>query len=78
MFLNPIFRDTLAGLTGACIELYNTDGSIGSARGAGLGAGIYKDAREAFASLQKVEEIVPVEKDAEAYKEAYLRWKSYL
>lgn len=78
MFLNPIFRDTLAGLTGACIELYNTDGSIGSARGAGLGAGIYKDARDAFASLQKVEEIVPVEKDAEAYKEAYLRWKSYL
>ncbi|MBQ9201806.1 MAG: carbohydrate kinase [Bacteroidales bacterium] len=78
MFLNPVFRDTLAGLTGACIELYNTDGSIGAARGAGLGAGIYKDAHEAFASLQKVEEIFPVEKDSAAYREAYLRWKSYL
>jgi hypothetical protein len=33
MFLSPIFRETLAGETGA-IELYNTDGSIGAARGA--------------------------------------------
>ena len=35
MFLSPLFRDTLAGVTGATIELYDTDGSIGAAKGAG-------------------------------------------
>ena len=37
MFLSPIFRDTLAGVTGATIELYNTDGSIGAAKGPAYG-----------------------------------------
>lgn len=32
MFLSPIFRETLAGTTGATIELYNTDGAVGAAR----------------------------------------------
>ena len=40
MFLSPIFRNTLAGVTGATIELYDTDGSVGAAKGAGMGAGI--------------------------------------
>lgn len=78
MFLSPIFCNTLAGLTGAQIELYDTDGSIGAARGAGIGAGIYKNTQEAFVSLKKLDTIMPVEKDKEAYTEAYLRWKSYL
>lgn len=43
MFLSPLFRDTLAGVSGATIELYETDGSAGAAKGAGIGAGIYKD-----------------------------------
>ena len=43
MFLSPLFRDTLAGVSGATIELYDTDGSVGAAKGAGIGAGIYKD-----------------------------------
>ncbi len=37
--LSPVFRDTLAGVTGAAIELYDTDGSAGAARGAGIGSG---------------------------------------
>ena len=43
MFLSPLFRDTLAGVSGATIELYETDGSVGAAKGAGIGAGIYKE-----------------------------------
>ena len=39
MFLSPLFRDTLAGVSGATIELYDTDGSVGAAKGAGIGAG---------------------------------------
>ena len=76
MFLSPIFRDTLAGVTGAVIELYDTDGSVGAAKGAGIGAGIYKDNNEAFATLEKLEVIEPVEADRAAYAEAYERWKS--
>ena len=78
MFLSPIFRDTLAGVTGATIELCDTDGSVGAARGAGMGVGIYKDHREAFATLQKLQVIEPVAKNEAAYKEAYERWVTNL
>ena len=40
MFLSPLFRETLAGVSGATIELFDTDGSVGAAKGAGIGAGI--------------------------------------
>ncbi len=78
MFLSPIFRNTLAGVTGATIELYDTDGSIGAARGAGMGAGIYKDHNEAFSTLQKIDVIEPKAADMPAYDEAYQLWKSYI
>lgn len=78
MFLSPLFRDTLAGVTGATIELYDTDGSVGAAKGAGMGAGIYKDHNEAFATLEKLKVIEPNVADRDAYQEAYERWKQCL
>lgn len=78
MFLSPLFRETLAGVTGAVIELYDTDGSVGAAKGAGIGAGIYKDNNEAFATLEKLEIIEPGQTDRQAYADAYARWKHYL
>lgn len=77
MFLSPLFRDTLASVSGATIRLYETDGSVGAARGAGIGAGIYRDAAEAFASLELIGEIEPAT-DRTPYLEAYARWKSIL
>ncbi len=77
MFLSPVFRDTLAGVSGAVIDLYDTDGAAGAAKGAGIGAGIYRDNNEAFASLVKLGEIHPAA-DRTPYLEAYARWKSYL
>jgi xylulokinase len=77
MFLSPIFRDTLASVSGATINLYDTDGAVGAAKGAGIGAGIYKNTDEAFASLRKLDEIHPAN-DPTPYLEAYARWKSYL
>ena len=76
MFLSPLFRQTLANVTGATINLYDTDGSIGAARGAGIGAGIYKSHREAFATLQQLDTIEPCAADIGATMEAYERWKS--
>lgn len=78
MFLSPLFRNTLAGVSGATIELYDTDGSVGAAKGAGIGAGIYADNNEAFESLEKIEIIEPVEADRPAYREAYALWKERL
>ena len=78
MFLSPLFRNTLAGVSGATIELYDTDGSVGAAKGAGIGAGIYKDNNEAFATLDKLEVIEPDSKNREAYKNAYDAWKETL
>lgn len=78
MFLSPLFRDTLAGVSGATIELYKTDGSVGAAKGAGIGAGIYKDNNEAFATLKKLAVIEPDEKKRDEYLNAYAEWKAIL
>ena len=78
MFLSPVFRDALAGTTGATIELYNTDGSVGAARGAGVGSGYYKSFSEAFANLEKLEIIEPDNSKFSQYNDAYNIWKSKL
>ena len=78
MFLSPLFRNTLASVSGATIELYDTDGSVGAAKGAGIGAGIYKNADEAFSTLEKLEVIEPDTANRQAYAEAYARWKQVL
>ena len=78
MFLSPLFRTTLASISGATIELYDTDGSVGAAKGAGIGAGIYKDNNEAFASLEKVSVIEPDVKNKEQYEAAYALWSERL
>lgn len=78
MFLSPIFRNTLAGVTGATIELYDTDGSVGAAKGAGMGAGIYKDNTEAFSTLKKLQVIEPDVQAVEQYQAAYALWKERL
>ena len=76
LFLSPIFRQALAETSGATIELYDTDGSVGAARGAGIGAGIYRTEAEAFSTLERLAVIEP--SGQPAYRAAYERWKSYL
>lgn len=78
MFLSSIFRDTLAGVTGATIELFDTDGAVGAAKGAGIGAGIYKDNNEAFATLEKLDVIEPNIAKKQEYTDAYESWKHRL
>ena len=78
MFLSEIFRNTLAGVSGATIELYETDGSVGAAKGAGMGCGIYKDNEEAFHTLKKLAVIEPDLANRYAYLAAYNNWKAQL
>ncbi len=74
LFLSPIFRETLATLCGAKIELYNTDGALGAARGAALGAGIYASREEAFATLKVVGETLPNSEMQQTLQERYEQW----
>lgn len=78
MFLSPIFREALAGVTGTVIELYDTNGAAGAAKGAGIGAGIYHSAEEAFASLKQTHVIEPDGLKADKYCGAYDIWKERL
>lgn len=74
MFLSPIFREALATISGATIELFDTDGSVGAAKGAGMGAGIYRDNTEAFSTLRRIETIEPNLSLTNAYNNAYNLW----
>ena len=76
LFLSPLFRETLANVSGASIELYDTDGAVGAARGAGLGCGLYASPKEAFASLHCLGVTKP--SSPAQYHEAYEHWKDLL
>jgi xylulokinase len=78
MFLSPVFRDIFVNTTGASLELFETDGSAGAARGAGLGAGIFASSDEAFRSLKSVKSIDPSHEKQEMYSEIYHNWKKKL
>lgn len=78
MFLSPLFRETLSNISGAVIELYNTDGSIGAARGAGIGSGFYGSPREAFSTLKKLETIEPDLSKSDEVQQAYQKWLAAL
>ncbi|MDP4224230.1 MAG: FGGY family carbohydrate kinase [Bacteroidota bacterium] len=78
MFQSPVFREALSCITGVEIHLYNTDGSIGAARGAGIGCNYYKSEKEAFAGLNEVEITYPDKTRTDLYESAYSTWKKYL
>lgn len=78
MFLSPLFGQAFAAVTGTTVELYDTDGAAGAARGAGIGAGIYTDAKDAFAGLKPIKTIEPDEEISPAYNQAYERWENIL
>jgi len=78
MFLSPLFTSAFATVTETVVELYNTDGSQGAARGAGIGAGIYKDFKQAFEGLKKTKTIAPDDKVKTQYKDAYAKWTAVL
>lgn len=78
MFLSPVFREAFTNVTGAVLELYDSDGSQGAARGAGLGAGIYGNVEEAFRGLRRTGVVEPEPRLSSAYAESYARWRETL
>lgn len=74
MFLSPLFREAFVNTTGTRLELYNTDGSQGAARGAGVGAGIYSHFDEAFIGLRIIDQQEPDAQKKNIYQNAYANW----
>lgn len=78
MFLSRVFREILSSLTSTVITLYNTDGSIGAARGAGIGCGFYRSEEEAFSGLKVTGTSEPDARLAMLYEERYQEWLDIL
>lgn len=78
MFQSEIFRETLATVSNVAIELYDTDGAAGAARGAGVGSGYYASFTEAFAGLKKLDLVEPKASEQDRIGEAYQVWESNL
>jgi xylulokinase len=77
LFLSPLFREAFSNTINARLELYNTDGSQGAARGAAVGAGIYT-IDNAFIGLERAETIEPDSSLSRQYRSAYLNWRAIL
>src|SRR5699024_3401188 len=78
MFLSPVFTEAFTNTTGVTIERFQTDGSQGAAIGAGIGAGVFENREDAFASLEKVDTVEPDKELQKQYQDAYHRWEETL
>ncbi|HVW60713.1 MAG TPA: FGGY family carbohydrate kinase [Puia sp.] len=76
MFLSSVFTEAFVNATGVPVELYESDGSVGAALGAGIGAGIFKSGKEAFAGRRPLARVDP--EKTEVYDQLYRRWKEVL
>lgn len=74
MFLSPLFRQTFVQMNQVNLELYDTDGAQGAARGAGLGAGIFATEEQAFQGLDLLQTLTPDPTTADRYEEVYQNW----
>ena len=75
LFLSDLFTQAFVNVTGVPVELYQNDGSVGAALGAGIGAGIFKSAEEAFANIKCLQTISP---STDVYEPVYREWKGLL
>jgi xylulokinase len=76
MFKSSVFVEAFVNATNVPVELYNSDGSVGAAIGAGIGVGIYRNGAEAFAGLKPVQLIEPTK--AGVYDGLYNEWRQSL
>jgi xylulokinase len=76
LFLSDLFLEAFVNATNTPVELYNCDGSVGAAIGAGIGIGYYADAKDAFDTTKAIKTVEP--SNAKLYDELYGEWKESL
>jgi len=78
LFQSDVFSSTIATLANIKIEMINSTGAIGAAKGAGFGVGVYKSLEEAIGELDILHSYMPETNDFSQYEKAYTDWKSIL
>ncbi|NMB83526.1 MAG: carbohydrate kinase [Ignavibacteria bacterium] len=78
LFQSKIFQHAFVNTCNAELELYNTDGSQGAARGAGIGIGYYSSEEKAFDGLKIIDRVTPSENLVDKYYKLYQNWKMKL
>lgn len=78
LFLSKEFGQIFANICNVKVEIYNTDGSQGAARGAGIGSGFYNDFDTAFNNLTMIAEINPHLDKVKIYDKLYTVWEDVL
>ena len=76
LFLSDVFISAFVNATNVPVELYEVDGSVGAAMGAGIGANIFASEKEAFANAKPLNLIEPTVNAA--YDSEYEVWKELL
>jgi len=77
LFQSKIFAQTLSSLANADIEVIETNGAIGAAKGAGFGLGYYSSLDEAIGKPSVIKKYIP-DIDTNEYRKAYQKWRHYL
>ncbi|AOM79415.1 xylulokinase [Pedobacter steynii] len=72
LFLSELFLEAFVNSTGVPVELYENDGSIGAALGAGIGAKIYARPAEAFSRMKPIQFTEP--SLTSNYEQIYQDW----
>ncbi len=78
MFMSPVFREVFVNTTKTRLELYDTDGAEGAARGGAYGAGLYSSFADAFKNLELTGSEEPAQKLVSIYEHVFGNWKMKL
>ncbi|SHK35707.1 xylulokinase [Rhodothermus profundi] len=74
LFLSPLFSRIYATVNRTVVELYDTEGAVGAARGAGVGIGLYASPEAALQDMAPVATVEPEPTWEGPYQEAYQNW----
>lgn len=75
LFLSPVFREIFTNTVGATLEIYNSSGAEGAARGAAYGYGFYNNLQESMQGLKCLASVEPNQDLNKRYSEIYEQWK---
>lgn len=77
LFLSPVFRESFRHAAGVELEIVDTDGAVGAARGAAVGVGLWTLADLTTRGLPMVS-LPESETDPKAIRRAYSHWEATL
>jgi xylulokinase len=78
MFHSELFTQALVNTTGVSVQVFNTEGAEGAARGAAWGLGYYKNRAETFGNLQVLKTFEPDKNLSEIYAQKFSAWRTGL